>query len=149
MKPSKTLARTLSTLLAADTTYLANATAMKVGLIVAPFTESIDRAMADLTISTDTGLTAIAATAGAQNESIDPLNGKLIVEIKPPAGGFRWETPDPFTTPVTVHGLALGNGAMNVLYGTHTFAEPITLTEPNQAFTAPPLTFEIDPNKVY
>jgi hypothetical protein len=148
MKPARLLANTLSTLLAADTANLASATAMKVGLITAPFTPSIDQLMADIEISVLTGLVALAQTAGAQNESIDPITGELIVEIKPPAGGNRWETPVGFTPPVTVYGFALGNNAMTVLLGTHKLDEPIVLTGDNQSITAPPLEFRIDPNKI-
>lgn len=148
MKPSRALANTLSTLLAADTALLANATAMKVGLITAPFTPSIDRVMGDLTICALTGLVPLAGVAGAQLEDVDALTGELKVEIKAPAGGFRWETGGGTTYPVTVYGFALGNNAMAVLHGTHTLDQPITLNADNQAITAPPLVFRIDPTKI-
>lgn len=148
MKIVNTLSNTLSTLLATDTAFLANATAMKVGLITAPFTPSIERVMADLTISAATGLVPLAGVAGAQLESVDPITGELIVEIKAPAGGFRWETPVGFTGPVTVYGFALGNNAMTTLFGTESLPNPIVLTVENQALTAPELSFRIDPTKV-
>lgn len=149
MKPTRTLANTLSTLLAADATYLANLTAMKIGLITAPFTASIDRVMADLTISALTGLVPLAATAGGQLESVDPVTGELIVEVKVPAGGLRWETGGGTTYPVTVYGFALGNNGMTVLLGTETLDPPVTLTADNQAVTAPTLEFHIDPTKIH
>jgi len=148
MKPTRLLANTLSTLLAADTANLANAVAMKVGLITAPFTPSIDRVMADLTISALTGLVPLAMVAGAQLESVDQASGELVVEIKVPVGGARWETGGGTTYPVTVYGFALGNGAMTTLYGTHSLTTPVTLTPDNQAITAPALTFRIDPTQV-
>lgn len=148
MKPTRTLAGTLSTLLAADTAILANATAMKVGLITAPFTPSLDRSMADLTISALTGLVPLAGVAGAQLESVDPITGELVVEIKAPAGGFRWETGGGTTYPVTVYGFALGNNAMTTLFGTETLATPVVLTADNQSITAPELAFKIDPTKI-
>lgn len=148
MKPVKALAATLSTLLAADTTILANASALKVGLITQEFTPSIDRVIGDLTIASGNGLDPLAGVAGAQNESVDAGTGELIVEIKPPAGGFRWETSGGFVGPKTVYGFALTNNAGSTLYGTETLAEPIELTADNQAVSAPPLMFRIDPNKV-
>lgn len=148
MIPSKTLAATISALLAADTNYLANATAMKVGLITANFTPTIDTVIGDLTISVAAGLVALAGVAGAQLESVDPVTGELIVEVKAPAGGFRWETPGGFTGPVTVYGFALGNGAMTALIGTHKLATPIVLNNANQAITAPALEFRIDPTQI-
>lgn len=148
MKPVNLLADTLSVLLAADTTYLANATAMKVGLITAPFTPSIDRLMGDLTISAVTNLTPIAGVAGTQENSKDPVTGELIVEVKPPAGGFRWNTGSGFPGPVTVYGFALGNGAMNLLYGTESLPTPIILTADFQTVEAPSLTFRIDSTQI-
>ncbi len=148
MKPVKALARTISTLLAADTTYLASATAMKVGLITANVAPTLNTLMADLTISVATGLVALAGVSGAQNESIDPVTGELLVEVKPPAGGFRWETPAGFTGPTIVYGFALGNGAMTVLLGTLMLDTPITLNDENQTINAPPLVFRLDPTKI-
>jgi len=148
MIPSETLTALIAGLLAADAASVANPVACKVGLIVANFTPTIDLLMADLVISADTGLVAIAGVPGSQLESIDPDTGELIVEVKTPAGGFRWETPIGFTGPVTIFGYALGNNAMTTLWGTQRLDPPLTLTDPNQAHTAPVLQFRIDPNKI-
>lgn len=149
MKPTRALANTLSTLLAADTTTLANAVGPKVGVIVADFTPSIDRVMADLTISAAASLAPIAVVFGVQNESIDPVTGELIVELRAPAGGFRWETTGGFVGPVTVYGFAVGNNAMTNLYATEKLAAPVTLLVDNQSVNAPPLQLRIDPTQVH
>jgi len=148
MKPTRTFAELMATLLAADTTTLANVSAMKVGLIVAPFTPSLDRLMAELTIAAGDGLDALAVGTGTQNESLDPLTGEFVIEIKPPAGGIRWELTADQDPAVLVYGFALGNNAMNTLYGTHSLADPVTLESINQSITAPALTFKIDPNQI-
>lgn len=148
MKPVKLLANTLSALLAADTDTLANVTPMKVALITQPFTPSIDRVIADLTLAAGHGLDPLAGVAGTQNESIDPIDGSLVVEIKPPAGGFRWETSGGFTGPLTIYGFALCDGPVTLLYGTETLATPIPLSADNQAIDAPPLRFKIDPSQI-
>jgi len=142
------LADTIAPLLAADTTYLANATAMKVSLITQPFTPSIDRILADLTLDAAAPLAAIAAVAGAQNTGKDPVNGNSVIEIKPPAGGFRWNTGVAFAAPVTVYGFALTNGGITTLYGTETLDPPVALNGDNQQLLAPPLVFVIDPTKI-
>jgi len=144
----KLLADTIAQLLAADTTYLANATAMKVSLITQPFTPSIDRILADLTLDAAAPLAAIAAVAGAQNTGLDPVTGNSVIEIKPPAGGFRWNTGVAFAAPVTVYGFALTNGGITTLYGTHTLDTPVELNGDNQQLLAPPLVFVIDPYKI-
>jgi len=148
MKPTRALAEQMAILLAADTTTLANASAMKAGLIIAPFTPNLDRVMADLTLGAGDGLDPLALVAGAQLESLDPLTGEFVVEIKPPAGGIRWELTADQDPAVLVYGFALGNTAMNTLYGTHSLADPITLESINQSITAPALTFKIDPNQI-
>jgi len=148
MKPTKALANTISTLLAADTTILANASAMKLALITQPFTESLDRLAGDLTMASASPLAPVAATAGAQENGVDPVTGELKVEVKPPAGGFRWETGTGFSGPVTIYGYALTNNAGSSLIGMQALADPITLTGDNQSHTAPAIEFRIDPSKI-
>lgn len=118
-----------------------NPISCKVGLIGAPFNPSIDLRMADLTICAQTGLEPIAGVPGPQNESIDVDTGRPRVDVKVPAGGFRWETPVGFTGPLSVYGYALGNRAFTVLYATHLLGAPIILTAVNEAITAPRLQF--------
>lgn len=148
MKPVKTLANTLATLLAADTTYLANASAMKVALITQSFTPSLDRVIADLTMASAAPLAPVAGVAGAQETGAEPVSGKLIVEVKVPAGGFRWNTGASFSAFCTVYGYALTNAGGTVLLGTHSLETPIGLTGDNQSITAPPLEFLIDPSQI-
>lgn len=148
MKPVRALSNQLSTLLAADTATIGAAAANKLGLIVAPFVPGVDLLLADITLSAATGLVPLAGVAGAQFESVDPVTGELIVEVKPPAAGFRWETPVGFTGPVTVYGFALiDNGAAN-LWGTQSLPDPIVLTAANQSIIAPAIQFRIDPTKI-
>lgn len=149
MIPVKALANQLSTLLAADASTLAPpALANKVGLVVANFTPTPATVYGDLVISAAASLTPIAVPVGAQAESVDPVTGEYVVEIIPPLGGYRWETPPGFTGPVTVYGFALfDNGAAN-LWGSVKIDTPILLNGPNQVVTAPPLTFRIDGTKI-
>ncbi len=148
MKPVRTLAATLASLMAADTAYLASATAMKLALITDPFTESLDRVIADLTLASASPLAPVAGTSGAQENGVDPVTSELKVEVKAPAGGFRWETGVGFSGPVTIYGYALTNGAVSVLLGTQALDTPITLTGDNQSHVAPQIEFRIDPSKI-
>lgn len=149
MKTTKNANQFVASLLNADTTWLANAAPNKVGLIVADFTPSIDQVLADLTISADTGLVPIAGVAGAQTVSKDPVTGEDVITIKPPAGGFLWETPGGFTGPVTVYGFAFFDGAATTLLGTHKLDTPIVLNGGDQIVQAPALTFRIDCQKIH
>jgi hypothetical protein len=148
MKPVRALSNQLSTLLAGDTATIGAAAANKVALINAPFVPGVNLLFADLSLSATAGLVPLAGVAGAQFESVDPVTGELIVEIKPPAGGFRWETQVGFTGPETIYGFALiDNGAAN-LWGTQSLPDPIVLTAPNESIIAPPIQFRIDPTKI-
>lgn len=150
MKPSKILAAQLTALLIADTTTIAHGTnAVKVGLITNNVTPSLETLIGDLTICALTGLVAISGVVGNQLESVNPLNGELEAEIKVPAGGFRWETPSDFAGDVSIYGYALMNSAASALYGVLKLDEAIRLNSPNQAITAPPLKFRIDPNVIH
>lgn len=143
------LGDTIAPLLAADTTYLANATAMKVSLITAPFSQGIGNLIGDLTLDSSAPLAAIAAVAGAQQTGKDPITGKWKITIKPPSGGFRWNTGVSFAAPVTVYGFALTNGGITTLLGTETLATPVPLNADNQELVAPELSFPIDTNKIF
>ncbi len=151
MTPVRALVNTLSTLLAADTGMLANASAMKMAVIIANFTASLDRVVADLTLATIDGLAPLAMTAGAQNESVDPVTGELIVEIKAPVGGARWELSAVVGAPYTVYGFALTNNAGSTLLGMFKLDTPVVMNAVNQAIVAPAeaLKFRIDPTQVH
>jgi hypothetical protein len=149
MKPTRYLMNSLAALMANDVTCLGAATAMKVGLIIEPFTPSADLTIGSVVISAAAGLAPIAGVAGAQLESIDPLTGENVAEVKAPAGGFRWEVPGP-TTPTTVYGYALTNNLGDSLLATEAINPPLVFTgDANQSHTAPALKFRIDGLKIF
>lgn len=149
MKPTRALAHSLATLAAADTANLANASAPKVHLIGAAFTPSLDRVLGDLTLLSGNGLDAIAITAGAQNEGVDPLTGESVVGLKPPAGGLRWETSGGLAVEKQIHGYALTNNASATLLAMHRLDEPVILNTDNQVHVAPELTFKFNLNAIH
>jgi len=151
MDPVRALVNTLSSALAADTAFLANASAMKLAPIIANFTPSLDRVIGDLTLGSAEGLAPLAMTAGAQNESTDPVTGELVVEVKAPVGGARFELTGVSGAPYTVYGFALINNAVSALIGMYKLDTPVVMNAINQAITAPPeaLEFRIDPTKVH
>jgi hypothetical protein len=134
--------------MAGDAAWLGAVAANKLGLITAPFVPSVDLLLSDITLATLPALAPLAGVAGVQNESVDPLSGEIIVEVKPPAGGFRWETAAGFAGGVTVYGYALIDGADTKLIGTQQETPPIALTDANQSITAPAIEFRIDPTQI-
>lgn len=140
----------MASYLAADVGTLAPvADPIKIGLITELFVPSCDLLIADVTISALPGLAPIAGVVGPQHESLDPVTGENIVEVKEPLGGFRWETPGDFVGIVTVYGYALTNNAGTILYGTQLVNPPLALIAPNQALSAGPFQFRFDVNKVH
>lgn len=148
MIPVSFLAGNVSKELATDTTTLANVSAPKVALIIAPFVPGTDLDAASLTFGSVFGLAPLACVAGSQNEGVDPINGDLLIDMKPPAGGWRWETGIGFVGPVTVYGFALVDNTLANLYGTQLFANPIVLTVVNQVIELERVRFRIDPAKI-
>lgn len=105
--------------------------------IDAPFVYTPEIDPATLSVPTNTGLEVLNSVAGAQVESIDPLNGDHIVELKPPAGGWRWETTsDPGNVyPVTVYGFSATQATNNKFLGCVVLDSPVEFTGDNQSFT--------------
>jgi len=133
MLPMKPLRLALGTLLAADPDTLAPASnANKMALIVNSFALTEDLLIGDLTFASFTDSTPIAGATGAQNVGVDPVTGAQVVEIKPPAGGYRWVTGSDVGLPVTVYGYALVDSTLAELFAVGQLPTPITLTEAGQ-----------------
>lgn len=138
MFPVDVIRDRLANLLAADATTLAPAEdGVKVTLItgdieLSPALTILD--FADRGVLSN-GLAAINAAPGTQNESVDPVTTNRKVELKEPAGGWRWETtskPDPS---ITVTGAIVTNNDFDALYGIIVFDDPITLNDTNQSIS--------------
>ena len=149
MKITNALANRIGPLLSADDSSLGPASGpCVVALIENEFTEAIDRVSADLTRCAVAGLTPIAAGTGDQVESIDPVTGEIIVEMKPPAGGFRFECTSATGLPKTIFGIAVLDTTLATLWMCERFDDPITITAVNQAITLGRVGLRIDPNKI-
>jgi hypothetical protein len=132
MQPARALWEQISTLLSADTTYLANAAAMKVALVKATFVPGLDTVLANLTLAAFTGSTPLSCGTGTQLVFYDPLTNTRVIEVKAPAGGFHWActvTPAPAET---IYGIALTDNAGAVLIGTMLLPTPITISAAGQ-----------------
>lgn len=133
MTPTTVLNASVNGLVAADTTKLASATALKVHLIQAPFTPGADTSFGDLTEATFTGATAKSPATGAQQAFFDPVAGSWVVQLTEPAGGWHWVTTDAVSLPQTVYGYAVTNGAGSVTFGSALLDNPVNLVASGDA----------------
>ena len=119
----------LGTTLAADPTTLAPAGAgNKVSLVKAPFTPNENHVVADFTLADFTGSAALVAGNGAQPVGNDPLTAQQEIDIKEPAGGWRWQCTVAPTPAQTIYGYILTDNAGAVLLGMGLLDVPITVT---------------------
>lgn len=133
MKAIKSLRAQMAFLLAADTTTLAQAADNNmIALIMAPFTPSETLTFASLTLATFDGSTPILVGLGTQPSAYDPLTDDVVISLKPPVGGFRFETTGTTHLPQTIFGFALLNEALDALLAAELLPVPITLTGINQ-----------------
>lgn len=132
MIPTLALREQAMKLLAADTTTLAPVAANKMALVKATFIPSEELAFADLTLADFDGSTPLATAAGAPPEGLDPATTDSIIDLKAPAGGFRWETTGVTNLPQTIYGYALVNDAVDTVLCAALFPNPIELTAVNQ-----------------
>jgi hypothetical protein len=120
-------------LLAADTTTLAPAmNAIYMALVKAPLVPTEQLTFADITLATFDGSTPIALTVGSQPEGLDPVTTDSVIDLSPPAGGFRWITTGTTDLPQTIYGYVLLDHAKTTLYAAETLDVPITLTATGQ-----------------
>ena len=147
MQPSQSLATQVSTLLGADTTTLAAATALKLHLAQAAFTPALSLTVASFTEATFTGYAALAAGAtGTQTSYLDPATGNTFLEIKPPVGGWLFKTTSAAGLPQTIYGYYLTDSTSATLYGSALLSAPVILTLSGQGIEVPNARFVFPPS---
>lgn len=144
-QPGQSLINRLQALLAADTTSLAAATALKVHLASAAFTPSLGTTIASLTEATFVGYTAISAVVGNALQWSDPLTGQLVCEMSPPAGGWHWACSGGTGLPQTIYGWWLSDNANAILWGSALLPSQVTITASGQGLDVASVRFGVVP----
>lgn len=137
MIPAIELANAIVDAAAADTAYLAAATAMKVFPVVSNFVPSRSLDIGDLTLATFTGGGAKLAGTGAQDVFHDPLTAMRTIQIKSPAGGWTWECTAAPAEPETVYGFIVTDNAGAVLIGSGLLPTPVQIADVDDGFSVP------------
>jgi len=144
MIPSRFLLANLFTAMAAETVSLnLAANFSKIALILNDFSPSDSLNILDLTLGAADGLAPKLLTTGAQESSEDPLTGDRLVELKAPAGGWRFEATGDFDPPKVVYGYCLVNNDADIVLAVHKFEEEITLTLSGQAIDLGNVNFRL------
>jgi len=141
MIPSRALFNQLATLLAADSTTIGSATAMKVHLAVAPFTPGLDLSLGTLTEATFTGYAALLVGTGGQLVYYDVATGYRTIELLAPAGGWHWGCTVAPTPAQTVSGLYVTDGADANLWGSVLLPAPVSISAAGQGIDVAPIKF--------
>lgn len=141
MLPVKVLRESIGAAFAADTAYLAAASAPKVKLAMADFTASDDLVVGSLTEATFDGYAAKTPTAGAQQVAVDPVTGEQIVTLVEPVGGWRWVSSGVTNLPQTIYGFYLVDNAGTALLGAEKLDTPVTITASGQEINIGRVTF--------
>lgn len=133
MIPTKSVRAAAAILLAADAATLAPAAlANHMTLVKEPIIPGESLVFADITVADFDGSTAIDVGVGTQPSAFNPGSNDLVIDLKPPAGGFRWETTGVTNLPQTIYGYVLLNNADDTILAAGVFDTPIELTAINQ-----------------
>lgn len=128
-------------LLCSDTLQL-NDAACAIALIKEPFTPSPVLTFADVTPADFGGYAELEVGAVPPLESIDPVDGAALIDILPPAGGWRWETTNTTNLPQTIFGFCLRN-ADDDLIASETLSTPVVLDGVNQTVVLDRVTLRL------
>lgn len=138
MTPTLALREKAMQLLAADAATLAPATdANVIALVKAAFTPSEQLAAGDLDLADFDGSDPLEGVTGTQPESLDPQTNDSLVDISPPAGGYRWETTGITNLPQTIYGFALFNNDLSTILASELLDVPQVMTAINQSIVVP------------
>ncbi len=149
MQITNVVANLIGPLLAGDDSSLGPASSpCKVALVENDFNPTINTMIGDLTVCAVAGLTPIAVATGDQYESRDPLTGEIVVEMKPPAGGFYFEATSGTGLPKTIYGIAVINNGGSTLFMSERFETPVVINAVNQVVPCPRVCLRIDPTKI-
>lgn len=113
---------------AADPAVLGAVLAMKVALVLGDWDITDDLTIASLTLASFVGSTALVAGAAPQLAGVDPATGRQVVEVKAPAGGWRWEATVAPAPAQVVTGFILMDNASAVLIGAEKLPAPVSIS---------------------
>jgi len=128
MIPGNAILNAIAEALAADPSTIAPLlNPPKLGLVKTAFVPGPNLAITDYTLADFVTSTPIGAIAGAQNSGINPVTLERIVEMKIPAGGWRWVVTSTTNLPQTIYGAVLYDNGGTTVYGAVLFNAPILL----------------------
>lgn len=117
--------------------------AMKVALVQTPFAANEDIVVGELDLADFDGSTPKLVVVGGQGNGTDPLTGDSVIQLLPPAGGFRFQTTGATNLPQTIHGFIVTNEAGNTIWACDLLPEPVTLTAGGQEISLGDLTIRM------
>jgi hypothetical protein len=138
MQPTNPLLDQIMALVAADTTQLGSATALKIHLAIANFVPSPTLVVGSFTEATFTGYVPLLVGTGTQISYVDPVTGLRTIELKAPAGGLNFKATAGTGLPQTIFGFYVTDNGSATLFGSQLLTTPVVLTASGQGFDIPP-----------
>lgn len=149
MRATRALRNAAMSLLAADATLLAPAAdAIYVGLVMNDIAPSEATVFADIVLATFDGHAELAVGVGTQPEGFDPATDDSIIDLKSPAGGFRWETTGVTNLPQTIYGYVLLDHAKTLVLAAESLPTPIVLTAADQRIDLGEVSLRLPANSI-
>lgn len=140
MQPTQYLFNRIMTLLAGDSTTLAQTSGVSVHLCSNSIAPALGTTLNQLTECTFAGYAAIRAQGGAQDQYQSLTNGNYVVELNPPAGGFVFNVGN-ITSAQQITGYYVTDAAVSTLYCCNALpGGSVTATTSGQAIDLGPLT---------
>jgi hypothetical protein len=133
MIPSLAIREKAMQLLAADTATLAQAAnALHMWLVKSSFVPAEALVLADVTLADFDGSTPLDVGLNTQPEAQNPGTTDSVIDLKAPAGGWRWETTGVTNLPQTIYGYVLTTNDDTTVYASALLESPVELTAVNQ-----------------
>ncbi len=148
MIPTRDIRNAAMAVLAADVPTLAPVTPNKMLLAQNNFNPAESTTLSDITEASFDGHTAISLGASPMTEGYDPTTDASKIDLKIPAGGFRWRTTGVTNLPQTIYGYYLTDSTGAVLLASAKFSTPMVLTVVNQVIDVGAPSLSLAPNSI-
>lgn len=144
MEPVQLILERAAILLGSDTATFFNGDGLEIHLAQNLFAPGPGLVIGDLVQADFDGYNPAVRASAALPESLDPINGDIVLSINS-LTGLPYETTGTTNLPQTIYGFYLTDQDETVVWAAELFDAPITLTGINQSIQLPVTTMRMQP----